>query len=85
MAALTIRRRSAVTDDTSKAKVTVSGVPDRPSVAAQLFRALAARSINVDMIVQNTSVRGKTEVSFTVPTADLRLAVETAQTFADDT
>ena len=47
---------TAVTHDTSEAKVTVTGVPDRPGVAARLFRALADRSINVDMIVQNTSV-----------------------------
>ena len=46
---------TAVTHDTSEAKVTVSGVPDRPGVAARLFRALADKSINVDMIVQNTS------------------------------
>jgi aspartate kinase len=83
-AALTISRRSAVTDDTSESKVTVSGVPDRPGVAAQLFRALGNRSINVDVIVQTTSVPGKTVVSFTVPTADLRVAVETAQAFSDD-
>ena len=46
---------TAVTHDTSEAKVTVSGLPDRPGVAARLFRAQADRSINVDMIVQNTS------------------------------
>ena len=73
-----------MTHDNSEAKVTVSGVPDRPGVAARLFRALADRSINVDMIVQNTSVHGTTDISFTVPTADLHVAVETAQTLADD-
>ena len=62
---------TAVTHDTSEAKVTVSGVPDRPGVAARLFRALADKSINVDMIVQNTSAHGTTDISFTVPTADL--------------
>src|SRR6478609_4963104 len=45
----------AITHDTSEAKLTVTGVPDRPGVAAQLFRSLAERSVNVDMIVQNTS------------------------------
>jgi aspartate kinase len=69
---------TAVTHDTTEAKVTVSGVPDRPGVAAQLFRALADRSINVDMIVQNTSVQGITDISFTVPKADLPVSVETA-------
>ncbi len=47
---------TAVTHDTSEAKVTVTGVPDRPGIAARLFRALADRSVNVDMIVQNTSL-----------------------------
>jgi aspartate kinase len=75
---------TAVTHDTSEAKVTVSGVPDRPGVAARLFRALADRSINVDMIVQNTSAHGTTDISFTVPTADLPVAVETCQALADE-
>jgi aspartate kinase len=75
---------TAVTHDTSEAKVTVSGVPDRPGVAARLFRALADKSINVDMIVQNTSANGTTDISFTVPTADLPVAVETSQVHADE-
>ncbi len=70
---------TAVTHDTSEAKVTVSGVPDRPGVAAKLFRALADKSINVDMIVQNTSAHGTTDISFTVPKTDLAVSVETAQ------
>jgi aspartate kinase len=70
--------------DASEARVTVSGVPDRPGVAARLVRALAYRSINVDMIVQNTSVHDTTDVSFTVPTDELRVAVETLRTLADD-
>jgi len=74
---------TAVTHDTTEAKVTVSGVPDRPGVAAQLFRALADRSINVDMIVQNTSAHGTTDISFTVPTTDLPVGVEVAQSHAD--
>jgi len=45
---------TAVTHDASEAKVTVAGVADRPGIAARLFRALADRSVNVDMIVQNT-------------------------------
>jgi len=74
---------TAVSHDTSEAKVTVSGVPDRPGVAAQLFRALADRSVNVDMIVQNTSAHGTTDISFTVPKTDLAVSVETAQAHAD--
>ena len=66
---------TAVTHDTSEAKVTVTGVPDRPGIAARLFRALADRSINVDMIVQNTSMHGNTDISFTVPKVDLAASV----------
>jgi len=62
---------SAVTDDVSEAKITVGGVPDRPGVAARLFRELADRGINVDMIVQNISAKGMTDISFTVAKTDL--------------
>jgi len=66
---------SAVTDDTSEAKLTVGGVPDRPGIAAQLFRELADRGINVDMIVQNTGANGLTDISFTVAKVDLDAAL----------
>lgn len=62
---------SGVVDDDSEAKLTVSGVPDRPGIAARLFRTLADADINVDMIVQNVSSQGHTDISFTVPHADL--------------
>ena len=65
---------SAITDDTSEAKITIGGVPDRPGVAAQLFRELANRGINVDMIVQNTGTNGMTDISFTVAKTDLEVA-----------
>jgi aspartate kinase len=74
---------SAVTHDTSEAKVTVHRVPDRPGLAAQLFRALADRSINVDMIVQNTSELGMTDISFTVPRVDLATAAEVAESLRE--
>ncbi len=61
----------AITHDLSEAKLTISGVPDRPGVAARLFRSLATRNVNVDMIVQNTSDHGVTDISFTVPHDDL--------------
>ena len=67
---------SAVTHDTSEAKITVVAVPDRPGIAARLFRALAERGVNVDMIVQNTSHDGTTDISFTAPKADLAAAME---------
>lgn len=70
---------SAVTSDSSEAKVTVAGVPDHPGVAARLFRALADRSINVDMIEQNVSLAGTTDISFTVPHEDLATACATAE------
>jgi aspartate kinase len=65
---------TAVTHDTGDAKVTVQGVPDRPGIAALLFRALADHDVMVDMIVQNTSAEGRTDISFTVPCEHLELA-----------
>jgi aspartate kinase len=67
---------SAVVADQSEAKLTVAGVPDRPGVAARLFRELADKLINVDMIEQNVSLHGTTDISFTVPHADLAAAKE---------
>jgi aspartate kinase len=75
---------TAVTHDTAEAKVTVSALPDHPGVAAKLFRAQADRSINVDMIVQNASAHGTTDISFTVPKTDLAGSVEAAQAIADE-
>jgi aspartate kinase len=65
---------SGVTHDVSEAKVTIEQVPDRPGVAATWFRALADAGVNVDMIVQNVSTAGHTDISFTVPRADLSRA-----------
>ena len=65
---------SGVVHDVSESKVTVSAVPDRPGVSAALFEPLAASNINVDMIVQNTSKDGMTDISFTVPKADMGVA-----------
>ena len=70
---------TAVTHDTSEAKVTVTGVPDRPGLAALLFRGLADRNVNVDMIVQNTSLHGTTDISFTIPEGDLAVSREVAE------
>ncbi len=66
----------AVTHDLSESKVTVTSVPDKPGVSATLFRSLADRGVNVDMIVQNVSDAGQTDISFTVPTEDLQRAIE---------
>jgi aspartate kinase len=65
---------SGVAHDTSEAKVTIAGVPDQPGIAAALFKPLAAAGINVDMIVQNVSEAGRTDISFTLPRDDLERA-----------
>jgi aspartate kinase len=65
---------SGVTHDTSEAKVTILGVPDRPGIAARVFRALADSGANIDMIVQNVSEQGLTDISFTLPKTDLVVA-----------
>jgi aspartate kinase len=73
---------SAVVHDTSEAKVTVTGVPDQPGIAARLFRLLADADVNVDMIVQNTSDHGVTDISFTVPHEDLPQSQEITSSLA---
>jgi aspartate kinase len=70
---------TAVTHDLSEAKVTVTGVPDRPGLAARLFRGLADRNINVDMIVQNISLHGMTDISFTIPESDLAVSTDVCE------
>jgi aspartate kinase len=62
---------SGVALDDDEAKVTLDRVPDQPGVAATVFKAVAAEGINVDMIVQNVSHEGATDLSFTAPLADL--------------
>ncbi len=62
---------SGIAHDTSEAKVTIVGVPDRPGVAARVFRPLADEGVNVDMIVQNASSDGRTDIFFTLPKEDL--------------
>jgi aspartate kinase len=65
---------SGVTHDTSEAKVVILDVPDRPGIAARVFRALADAGVNIDMIVQNVSEHGLTSISFTLPKTDLPIA-----------
>ncbi len=67
---------SAVVYDASEAKMTIAGVPDRAGVAATVFRALADLDVNVDLIVQNVSERGVTDISFTVSRGDLDRTLE---------
>ncbi len=75
---------SAVVDDDSEAKVTIAGVPDRPGIAASLFRRLADADVNVDMIVQNVSEHGVTDISYTAPKEDLRTSLDITQALADE-
>ena len=65
---------SGVVTDMSESKVTIVGVPDRPGISAAVFEPLAEANVNVDMIVQNTSIDGATDISFTMPKADMSTA-----------
>ncbi|MCG3042393.1 aspartate kinase [Streptomyces sp. S1A] len=69
---------SGVAHDTSEAKITVVGVPDKPGEAAKIFRAIADAELNIDMVVQNVSAAstGLTDISFTLPKTDGRRAIE---------
>lgn len=75
---------SGVVTDTSESKVTVVAVPDRPGISAALFEPLAAANVNVDMIVQNTSHDGTTDISFTMPKTDRVTAGEIVQRVAKE-
>lgn len=69
---------SGVAHDRSEAKITIVGVPDKIGEAARVFDAIAERDINIDMIVQNVSrvSTSRTDISFTLPKSDSRLAME---------
>lgn len=73
-----------VAHDTQDAKVTVHGVPDQPGVAAAMFEALADAGINVDIIVQNVSHAGTTDISFTVAKVQAADAAEVMEKVAGD-
>jgi aspartate kinase len=72
---------TAVTHSTEESRVTLLGVPDEPGVAGDIFTALAAANVNVDMIVQNepVSAGARADISFTVPREDLEGARATLQ------
>ena len=72
-----------IAHDESEAKLTVYRVPDTPGVAASVFEPLAQAGVNVDMIVQNVSHDGSTDISFTVPLAMLDVAHREAETVAE--
>jgi aspartate kinase len=73
---------SGVVGDATEAKVTINGVPDQPGIAARLFRHLADADVNIDMIVQNVSDHGITDISFTMPKDDLDTGIAITQALA---
>jgi aspartate kinase len=63
---------TGIAHDKTEAKITLTRVPDKPGSVAHIFSPLSAASINVDMIIQNVAKdKGETDVTFTVPRADL--------------
>jgi aspartate kinase len=67
---------SGVTHDKNQARITLKKVPDKPGVAAKIFTPIADAGIVVDMIIQNTRLGGKTDLTFTVPRASFKQALE---------
>ena len=69
---------SGIAHSLNEAKITLSGVPDQPGQAADIFGTLAKHSINIDMIVQSSSInQGVTDITFTIPETDLQIAEKT--------
>ncbi len=75
---------SAIAHDLDEAKITIFGVPDRPGIAAAVFRALADALINVDVIIQNVSEKGITDISFTLPASDFVRGKQTIEELEKD-
>lgn len=75
---------SGVTYDKKQAKITMTGVPDMPGIAARLFGTVGEANIVVDMILQNVSQEGLTDISFTVPKADAKKAFELSRRIAKE-
>jgi aspartate kinase len=67
---------TAVTHDKNQARITLKKVPDQPGIAAKIFTPIANAGIIVDMIIQNTRAKGKTDLTFTVPITDYERAME---------
>jgi aspartate kinase len=72
----------SIAHDLNVGKITVVGVPDRPGIAASIFNPLAKAGINVDTIVQNASIQGITDLTFTVIKSDLARAMEVVKPVA---
>lgn len=67
---------SGVTHDLNQARITLKKVPDQPGIAAKIFSPIAEAGILVDMIIQNTRSGGQTDLTFTVPKANFKEALE---------
>jgi aspartate kinase len=65
--------------DKNQAKVTIAGVPDKPGIAAKVFKTIADANINIDVIVQNVSEKGFTDISFTVGSSEAAKATKVLQ------
>ncbi len=65
--------------DKNQAKVTIAGVPDKPGIAARVFKTIADANINIDVIVQNVSEKGFTDISFTVAANEAAKAAKVLQ------
>ena len=75
---------SGVAHDRGEGKLVIRRVPDKPGVAARIFSALADASINVDMIVQNMSHDGTTDINFTVPVSDGPVALRLLESLREE-
>jgi aspartate kinase len=75
---------SGVAHDSGEGKLVIRGVPDKPGVAARIFTALADEHINIDMIVQNVSAEGTTDISFTLPIPDGPKALQILEKLRDE-
>jgi len=75
---------SGVTHDKNQARITLKKVPDQPGIAAKIFTPLADNGIVVDMIIQNTRAGGQTDLTFTVPRASYKTALEIERQIANE-
>ena len=75
---------SGITYDRDQAKITVVHIPDKPGIAANLFTPLSERNISVDMIIQNASSQGYTDLTFTVAKKDMKAAQKIVEATAKE-
>ncbi|OIO67994.1 MAG: aspartate kinase [Zetaproteobacteria bacterium CG12_big_fil_rev_8_21_14_0_65_55_1124] len=82
-----VMERAAITGvayNRDEAKITIKGIPDHPGIASALFGPIAEAGLNVDVIVQNVSEDGTTDITFTVPRGDFRKAMKIVQGVSKD-